>query len=182
DVDQLAESFDSVSKTFANTAPELRQALDGVGELSKSISSRDAELRTLLRRANGVSSVLSDRSAEITRILQSGAQLFEELDARRLVIHELLVNSRRAASQLTGLVDDNNKQIKPLLRDLRTTIKVLNDNEANIESVLDGYPRYARSLGEAVGGGPFFYAFVENLVAPVDLAPVLPELIRREEP
>lgn len=176
DVEQLARSFDSISKAFADTAPELGKALDGVGALSRTISSRDAELASLLRHATGVSGVLSRRNVEITQVMTNGNAIFEELDNRRTVIHDLLVNTRAATDQLNGFVHDNDKELDSALKELRGVVDVLDRAEGDVEFALQNLGGFIRSLGEAVGGGPFFYAFLQNL-APADLLPVLPEII-----
>jgi phospholipid/cholesterol/gamma-HCH transport system substrate-binding protein len=45
---QLAQSFDVLSQTFANTPANVRSALDGLSALSRTISSRDQQLAQLL--------------------------------------------------------------------------------------------------------------------------------------
>lgn len=176
DVTQLARSFDTLSTTFANTAPALKDALKGVGALSDAISSRDQELQTLLRRANSVTGVLAERNSEIVKILSNGNALLEELNNRRVVIRDLLSNTQLAADQLSALVDDNADKIGPALKELRGVIDVLNRSSDDIEFALQNLSGFIRSLGEAVGGGPFFYAFLQNL-APADLLPILPDLV-----
>lgn len=175
DTDQLARSFDVLAQTFADTPSALRATMRGVSRLSRTIASRDTELRGLFARANSVTGVLSQRNLQITRLLVDGSALFAELDARRRVIHELLVNITEATHQLTALARENRSSLRPALDELREVTAVLNKNKKNLEAVVTTFGGYARSLGEAVGGGPFFYAYVENLV-PSNLAPVLPEL------
>src|SRR5690349_1372870 len=45
---QLADSFETLSQTFANTPDEVRTSLQGLARLSNTISSRDAQLQQLL--------------------------------------------------------------------------------------------------------------------------------------
>lgn len=179
DVDQLAGSFDALAETFADTAPSLASTLQGVTGLSTTISRRDAGLRSLLERANAVTDVLATRSEEITRIIANGNALFQELELRRAVIRQLLNDTQGAATALRGLVRENEAVLRPTLRKLQRVTDVLVDNQKNIEFALRQLGPYARSVGEAVGGGPFYYAYVANLVAPSNLAPILPELIRK---
>ena len=49
DTTQLANSFEVLSQTFANTPEEVRTSLQGLARLSDTISSRDAQLGQLLR-------------------------------------------------------------------------------------------------------------------------------------
>ena len=179
DVDQLAASFDSVADMFTDTPPELREALRGVGRLSQTISSRDAELAQLFDKARGVTGVLADRNQEITQLMTDGSAFFSEIQARRLVIHQLLVNTRLVTRELIGLVDDNRAQLRPALTELQGVIEILDRNSDNLEYAIKNLGGFIRALGEAVGGGPFFYAYLQNLV-PADMAPIISNLIRQD--
>jgi phospholipid/cholesterol/gamma-HCH transport system substrate-binding protein len=180
-VNQLAGSFDSLADVFKDTAPELGSTLKGVTGLSQTIASRDAALRSLLKRANSVTGVLSNRSVAITQIIANGDSLLQELQLRQLVIRELLASTQTAASQLRKLVNENKAVIGPTLTKLARVSEVLEHNKSNIEFALRELGPYARSVGESVGGGPFYFAYVANLVAPSNLATeVFPGLIRTD--
>lgn len=162
DTNQLNDSLNAVSETLSDTPPELRAALDGVTRLSQSINSRDESLKDLLGRAEDVTKILADRSDQINALLVDGNQLLGELDRRRNAISELITNVSTVSQQLTGLVQDNEQQMKPTLDKLNSVVANLQGNRDNITRALDGLAPYARSLGEAVGSGPFFMAYVAN--------------------
>lgn len=176
DVDQLAASLDSVSSVLEATPDSLRSTVNGVGRLSASIAERDQQLQELFARAANVSDVLAERSAEITALMSDSAAFFAELQARRHQVHQLLVNTTAAAAQIRGLIRDNEDTLGSTLRELDGVIKLLERNKASLEYGLKHLGAFIRSLGEAVGAGPFFYAYLQNLV-PADLAPVIPELV-----
>lgn len=176
DTRQLARSFDTLSETFADTPDELRGALSGLRKLSKTIASRDEALAELLSNADGVTGVLAERSTQVTKILTDGNALLGELEARRDVIDALLTNLTGVTKQISGLVKDNRSTLKPALTELNKTLAILKKNKGNLEKAIKGFGAYASSLGETVGGGPFFYALLQNL-PPTNLAPVLPELL-----
>lgn len=180
DTEQLAKSFDTMSDTFADTPPELREALTGVRRISQTLSSRDEALRQVLAHSRGVTQVLSDRNVEITRLLSDGNAFLSELEARRDTIRRLLVGVKEATDQLSGFVTDNNESLRPALTELRKTLAVLNDNKKSLEQAIGLLGRLGRSLGEAVGGGPFFYGYMQNLTA-TNLVPVLPELFGQQK-
>ena len=178
DVGQLAKSFESVSEVLDATPPELRSAVDGVGRLSQTISSRNEELRQLFDHSKGVSALLADRNEQLTSIMTNGNQLFGEVDQNRRLIHELLGNTSAVTAQLRGLAADNDSTLGPALDELSSVNAILTRNEDNLEYVLQNLGGYVRSLGEAVGGGPFFYCFIQN-IAPSNILPVLPELLNQ---
>lgn len=178
DTESLARSFDTLSTTFADTAPDLAATLDGVRRLSQTIASRDDALREVLQHSSSVTGVLNERSIQITELLGDGSALFAELEQRRRTIHELFVNTQRVADQISGLVSDNEQSLKPALQEVQRAIAVFNKNEDNLRQGLQLLAQFGRALGEAVGGGPFFYAFLGNLAgAGSSLAPCAPSLV-----
>ena len=178
DVDQLAASFESMSEVLDATPTELRSAVDGVGRLSQTISTRNEDLRRLFDHSKGVSALLADRNEQLTSIMTNGNQLFGEVDRNRRLIHELLGNTSAVSEQLRGLADDHETTLGPALDELSSVNAILKKNEDNLEYVLQNLGGYVRSLGEAVGGGPFFYCFIQN-IAPSNILPVLPELLNQ---
>lgn len=164
DTAQLDRSLDAVSGALQDTPPELRAALDGVSRLSKSINDRDESLLQLLKRAEGVTKVLSDRSDQINSLIVDGNQLFGELERRRDAINELIVNASAVSRQLSGLVQENQAQMGPTLDNLNQAVAVLQRNKQNIAGALDGLGPYIGALGETVASGPYFKAYVANIL------------------
>lgn len=173
---QVARAFTTIAGTLQDTPPALRSALTGVRALSQTIASRDGELTGMLTAAAKVSGVLATRSQQVRALITDGDQLLAILYERRAEIAALLANVTAAADQLQGLAADNQAQLGPALHQLRGVLDVLNANSANITASINGLRRYAGGLGEAVGSGPWFYAYLAN-VAPTNLAPVLPALL-----
>lgn len=173
---QLAKSFDTIATTFQNSPPALRSTLTGVRALSETIASRDAALSQLLAHAGAVTGVLAQRSHQIGTLITDGNELLATLYQRRAEIRLLLVNVTAVIDQLKGLATDNQRQLGPALAQLQGVLTVLNNNAANITQIIAGLQRYAGSLGEVVGGGPWFYAYLQNIV-PTNLVPVVPGLL-----
>jgi phospholipid/cholesterol/gamma-HCH transport system substrate-binding protein len=168
---QLARSFNTISSTFGgNTPPELRSMLNGVSSLSETIASRDAALTQLLSNSSAVTGVLAARSGQIGTLMTDGNQLLDTLYQRRAEIRTLLVNVTSVVDQLRGLAADNQQQLGPALNQLQGVLNMLNNNAANITQAINGLEHYALGLGDVVGGGPYFYAYVSNIV-PTNLFP-----------
>jgi phospholipid/cholesterol/gamma-HCH transport system substrate-binding protein len=176
DTRQLARSFGTIAATFANTPPALRSALTGLQRLSETIASRDAALSELLSRASAVTGLLAARSGQIRTLITDGDALLNILYQRRAQIRLLLVNVTAVMDQLRGLATDNSRQLGPALKQLQEVLGLLNRNAANITAAIAGLRRYAGGLGEVVGSGPWFYAYVANIV-PTNLIPVVPGLL-----
>lgn len=162
DMDQVNKTLDTLSVTFADTPAPLRSALDGITALSRSINSRDQALTDLLGRAQGVTKVLSDRAQKINSLLVDGNSLLGELEARRSAISQLVVYVNGLAQQLTGFVNDNEAELGPTLEKLNSVLDILTRNEQDLKDALDAVGPYAGALGEQVGSGPYFQAYISN--------------------
>jgi phospholipid/cholesterol/gamma-HCH transport system substrate-binding protein len=173
---QVAQAFNTIASTLQNSPPELRSALSGVQRLSETIASRDAALTQLLDNASTVTGLLAQRSQQIGILISDGNELLNTLYERRAEIRLLLVNVTAVVDQLKGLSLDNQKQLGPALNQLQGVLNLLNDNANNITQAIAGMQRYSTGLGEIVGSGPWFYAYVANIV-PTNLAPLLPSLL-----
>ena len=172
DIGQVSRALDTVSSTLTASAPELHDALNGVSRLSQSVASRDTELQTLLGHANQFSKILSDRGTTIAAMVAHGNSLMSELVARRQVITDLLTKVTVLATQLSGLVDDNEKQLRPTLDALNKVIALLLKNKDNLDKTIVGASHYVTTFGESVSSGPFFEAILGNLL-PSNLLPGL---------
>ncbi|MFT4262219.1 MAG: MlaD family protein [Nocardioides sp.] len=166
----LAKALTTLSGTLTAAAPDVAAAFDGVARLSATISSRDADLRSLLSEADQFTGVLAARSGDLTTLIADGNKLLAVLSARRDEIRSLLVNVTSMMKQIRGLISDNKDVLQPTLDRLNQVVDVLRDNKANLDAAMKGLAVYATGLGEVVSSGPFFTAYLQNLL-PGNLVP-----------
>lgn len=164
DTGQLSQALTTLSQTFADTPPALRQALQGVSRFSDTLATRDAALRALLADANTVTSVLAKRADQIAALVVNANALLRELVLQRDSVDALFADITRAAQQLSGLVADNRTSLKPAMDKLNGVLEILDNRKSEIQRTLWLLRRYAMSFGEVLGSGPFFKASVVNLV------------------
>lgn len=179
DSGRLAAALDTLSSQFRDTPPELRAMVRGVSRLSKTISSRDAELRELLSRFRGVSDVLDQRRAELVTLFGDGQILFAALNERQKMIDELLVNIDNVTRQISGLVDDNRSQLRPVLAQLREASAMLNRNSEHLKGTIRGVHQYALTLADILGATPTWYGYF-NLGA-TNMAPILSSMLGKAD-
>ncbi len=165
DTDRLADALDTISTTFEDSPEEVKASIKGLSRLSKTVASRDEKLRKLLERADGVSGVLADRSKEFIKLVEDGSKLFDALSKRRTAIHALLVNSTALGVQLSGLVDDNEKQIGPALNRLDQVVDMLKRNEKSLNRSIKLLAPFARVFTNTLGNGRWFDSYIQNIVA-----------------
>jgi phospholipid/cholesterol/gamma-HCH transport system substrate-binding protein len=73
-------------------------------------------------------------------------------------------NLTAVSHQISGLVNDNRTQLKPALDKLNGVLEILDNRKQELQATLPKFKRYAMSFGESLGSGPFFKAYVANLV------------------
>ncbi|GGL13168.1 MCE family protein [Nocardia jinanensis] len=171
--DDLTAALQVLGDTLNMAQPNLGAALDGVSRLSTSIGTRDDLLKDLLSNASAVTGVLSKRSAQLNALILDGNVLFQALDERRQALSVLLTNISAVSTQLTGLIADNREQLGPVLDRLNRVADLLDKRKADIERTLLPLSQYALSLGESVASGPFFKAYVGNLLPGQFLQPFI---------
>ncbi|MEC3913626.1 MCE family protein [Nocardia sp. CDC160] len=167
DTDQVNKTLDTLSEAFTDTPGPLRSALDGITQLSRSLNNRDQALTQLLSHAQNVTKVLGERATQINSLLVDGNSLLGELDARRAALSQLIVYINGLAKQLSGFVNDNEAQLKPTLDKLNSVLKLLQDNKDNLSKALDELGPFEAALGEQVGSGPYFQAYLSNIDSPM---------------
>ncbi|MFE5893968.1 MCE family protein [Streptomyces sp. NPDC056462] len=170
DTDRVAKALDTISTTFEDSPAEVRASLKGLSQISRTVASRDKALRELLGHAKGVTGVLADRSDDFTALVKDGDKLFKEISKRREAIHRLLKSSAALGIQLSGLVQDNDKEIGPALKGLNRVVTMLERNQSSLDRSIKLLAPYVRLFTNTLGNGRWFDSYVQNLVA----APVVP--------
>ncbi|MFI2345765.1 MCE family protein [Streptomyces sp. NPDC019443] len=170
DTDQLAKALDTISATFKDSPTEVQASIKGLSRISRTVASRDEALRELLKHANGVTGVLSERSGDFSRVIKDGDKLFQEITRRRAAIHALLKSSAAMGIQLSGLVEDNRKEIGPALKGLNAVVTMLERNQASLDRSVKLLAPYVRVFTNTLGNGRWFDSYIQNMVA----APVVP--------
>ncbi len=164
DTSQLSSALTTLADTFKETPSELKPALEGVSRFSETLNSRDAQLRNLLRDANKVSGVLGRRSQQIAGLVANSNALLAALLDERDSLDALMNNLSAVSHQISGLVNDNRTQLKPALDKLNGVLEILDNRKQDLQATLPKLKRYAMSFGEVLGSGPFFKAYVANLI------------------
>jgi phospholipid/cholesterol/gamma-HCH transport system substrate-binding protein len=162
--DQLSSSLTVLAQTFADTPPQLQAAVAGVARFSQTLNERDADLRSLLSNANKATGILAQRSDEVVSLVANTNALLIQLESQSSALDQLSGNFSVLARQLRGLIADNRTTLKPALDRLNGVLAIVDNRKARIQEALKGLQVYATSLGESVGSGPFFRAYLANLL------------------
>lgn len=161
--DQLSNSLATLSQTFQNTPPDLRIAVEGVSRFSKAINNRDEQLRDLLANANKATTVLGQRTGQIVGLIRDTNALLAELRTQSGALATIAGNVSSVSRQLSGFVAEN-AELRPTLDRLNSVLTILDNRKGQIQKAVKLLNAYAMSLGESVSSGPFFNAYVANLL------------------
>ena len=174
DTKQLATSLETLAATFRDTPGEVRGALDGLSRLSTTVASRDDEIRELLAGTHRLSGVLAARTDDVTTLLADGNRLLAELQRRQDAIARLLTGTRSLAQQLTGLVADNQAQLRPTLETLGRVVDVLQRNQDDLAATIKNEAVFIRLFTNAVGSGRWFDSYICGLLPMPTIGPLNP--------
>jgi phospholipid/cholesterol/gamma-HCH transport system substrate-binding protein len=86
------------------------------------------------------------------------------VQARRAVIHQLLVNTVTLSQQVNALISENQAQLRPMLDNLTKVNRILLKNQDNLDRTIQLFAPYARQFSDVVGTGRWFDSYIQNLL------------------
>jgi phospholipid/cholesterol/gamma-HCH transport system substrate-binding protein len=162
--DQLSNSLAVLAHEFSDTPPAFKVAVQGVARLSQTLDERDKQLRTLLSNANKVTKVLAERSDEVVDLVGNSNSLLAQLNTQSKALDQIAGNLSAAAQQLKGFIGENRSTLKPALDKLNGALTIVDNRKERLQKAIKGLDNYGLALGEAISAGPFFKAYIVNLL------------------
>lgn len=162
--ESVSDALATLADTFKDTPAALRKAVQGVGRFSQTLDARDTALRNLLADANKATGVLSERADEIAKLVVDSNALLAELRTQSDALEQISGNLSNLAGQLAGFITDNKTQLLPTLDKLNFVLATVDNRKAGLQQAIKYLNQYAMSLGESVASGPFFKAYIANLL------------------
>ncbi|MGE2716269.1 MCE family protein, partial [Mycolicibacterium litorale] len=163
DTDTVSQSLATLAETFQSTPPDLRAAVEGVGRFSQTLGERDTQLRNLLTNASKATGVLSDRAEEVAQLVSHTNALLAELRTQSSALEQISGNLSALARQLSAFIAENREQMRPALDKLNGVLTIVDNRKERVMLAIKYLNQYTMSLGDAVGSGPFFKAYLSNL-------------------
>lgn len=162
--DQLSDSLATLAQTFSDTPPQIRDALRGVTRFTETLNTRDEQLRNLLEKAAKATGVLARRTDEIVGLVKDTNAVLEQLRTQSAALDEISFSISALSVQLKGFIAENRQQLKPALDKLNGVLEIIDNRKQRLQQAIKGLNSYAMSLGETLASGPFFKAYVVNLL------------------
>jgi phospholipid/cholesterol/gamma-HCH transport system substrate-binding protein len=144
-----------------------------VARFSETLDKRDAQLRTLLENANKATTVLGERSNEVVGLVTNTNTLLIQLQTQSSALDHIATNISALAQQVKGFIADNREALRPALENLNKVLAIVDNRKERVQKAIKGLNGYALSLGESVSSGPYFKAYLTNLLPGQFLQPFI---------
>jgi phospholipid/cholesterol/gamma-HCH transport system substrate-binding protein len=161
---QLSDSLATLAQTFADTPPDVQVAVQGIARFADTLNVRDAQLRNLLDNAAKATDVLAKRTDQIIGLVRDTNALLVQLRAQSAALDEISGNISAVSQQLKRFIAENRQQLKPALDKLNGVLTIVDNRKERIQQAIKGLNTYVMAVGETVASGPFFKAYVVNLL------------------
>jgi phospholipid/cholesterol/gamma-HCH transport system substrate-binding protein len=161
---QLSESLSTLAQTFSDTPEQVKSAVQGVARFAQTLNERDANLRKLLENAANATGVLAKRTDQVVSLVKDTNALLAELRTQSAALDQIWHNVSAAAKQLKGFIAENRQTLRPALDKLNGVLTIIDNRKERLKLAIKGFGTYALSLGESIGSGPFFKAYIVNLL------------------
>lgn len=162
--EQLSGSLSTLAQTFADTPADLRNALQGVARFAQTLDERDGQLRNLLSNAAKATGVLAKRTDQIVGLVRDTNALLAQLRTQSAALNQIWANITAVSQQLREFIAENRQQLRPALDKLNGVLAIVEQRKERIQQAIPLINTYVMSLGESVSSGPFFKAYVVNLL------------------
>ncbi|MGV0714954.1 MCE family protein [Mycolicibacterium sp. XJ662] len=164
DTDQLSDSLRTLAETFQDTPTDLKLAVHGVERFSETVNKRDEQLRNLLRNADKATTVLAERSGQVVDLIADSNALLVALQHQRAALDRVGHSVSAVAQQIKGFISENRETLQPALEKLNGVLALVDNRKSEVQESITRLNSYAMSLGESVSSGPFFKAYIANLL------------------
>ncbi len=155
DTAALARALGSITEVMRASKQDFGPALEGVARLSEMVTRRGDEYAALFGATRGVADELSGSATDLLQLMRTSSLVIDELTRRRDKIHRLLLDVQSLATTVSGMVEDNQDNLKPLLADLEIVLDTLIEREAEIRKATRNVAVSSRYLANASGNGPW---------------------------
>lgn len=162
DAEKISEALSVVADTLKVAGPQLAPAFQGIARISEVITAREGQIDELLEASRMISDQLSSGTADLVNLMKQSNLVIGELVRRREAIRDLLGDITSVTASINGIMDDNEADLKPMLRDLNTVVGVLTAKDDDLKAALHNLAVTSRYFANATGDGPFINLYLTD--------------------
>ena len=89
---------------------------------------------------------------------------WSQLQSQSGALDQISGNISAVSRQLKGFIAENRHTLKPALDKLNGVLTIVDNRKERMQTAIKMLDDYAMSLGESVSSGPFFKAYIANLL------------------
>ena len=134
--DQLSGSLATLAQTFANTPPDLKNAVQGVARFAQTLDERDAQLRRLLDNAAKATGVLAKRTDQMVSLVRDTNALLAQLRTQSAALDQIWTNISAVSRQLKGFIGENREQLRPALDKLNGVLAIVDNRKERVQQAI----------------------------------------------
>jgi phospholipid/cholesterol/gamma-HCH transport system substrate-binding protein len=108
--------------------------------------------------------VLAKRTDQIVSLVNDTNALLAQLQTQSAALEHIWTNISAVSQQLKAFIGENKQQLRPALDKLNGVLTIIDNRKGELQQAVKLLNTYAMSLGESVSSGPFFKAYVTNLL------------------
>ena len=108
--------------------------------------------------------MLAQRTDDVVGLIRDTNTLLAQLRAQNAALDQISGNVSALAQQIKGFIDENRQTLTPTLDKLNGVLTIINNRKTQVQESIKGFSTYAMALGEPLASGPFFKAYLANLV------------------
>ena len=108
--------------------------------------------------------ILANRSDQIARMIADTNALLVQLRTQSDAVDQIWTSISAASRQLKAFIAENRQQLRPALDKLNGVLAIVDNRKERLQQAVKLLNKYAMSLGESLSSGPFFKAYVANLL------------------
>ncbi|MCA1839227.1 MAG: MCE family protein [Actinomycetota bacterium] len=136
DAKQLNEGFRALANLANDPSRNLASALAGAGKVTSAIASQTDALSALATKGDDLLAALDSSAPQIQTLLSNANKLTQVLDRRRAIVQDLLRNTDLLTGSLSGLLKDRHPELDAVLKDLHTTLLIIDKDLGELEKAI----------------------------------------------
>lgn len=169
DLPEIQRAVDVLATDLDVAPTALRDALDGIAGVSSIVKGREKQLDRLLTSTRKVTDLVLDQTGRLDKVMSNGTAVLLMVQERRETLRLLIGEAERFVTGMTALVRGSAPHLRPALRDLRTTLGVLQKHRKQLDRTMELAGPTMRVFTNATGDGPWLGVNAPWAIVPDDL-------------
>lgn len=153
DVNKLAHE---IIRTFQGEGGTVKSLLTHTASLTTTLANRDKLIGSVIDNLNEVLGTLDERSGQFAKLIKQLQRVVSGLSSDRKAIGDSLVSIADLTDATSGLVKETRPALKKDISELSELTGTLNDNEKEVEGVLQRLPGKLNKLIATGSYGSWF--------------------------